>query len=118
MSLYNVEITKVGECASDALGDDMLILFNESVPADAAEFCFVHHHDELRGEIVVGGNVVIDGWTYPITAVGDAVNQNLGNLGHITLRFDGAETADFVGSLHLSGKQPQTVAVGSTFTFN
>lgn len=118
MSLYNVEIIKVGDCAADALSDDMLILFNDSVPADAAEFCFVHSHDALKGEIVVGGNVVIDGSTYPITAVGDAVNQNLGNLGHITLRFDGAETADFVGSLHLSGVQPQTVTVGSTFTFN
>jgi PTS system glucitol/sorbitol-specific IIA component len=118
MSLYGIEIIKVGECASDALSDDMLVLFNESVPADAAEFCFVHTHDELRGEIVVGGNVVIDDCNYPITAVGDAVNQNLGNLGHITLRFDGAETADFVGSLHLSGMQPRAVTVGSTFIFN
>lgn len=118
MSLYNVEIIKVGESAKEALHEDMLVLFNKSVPADAAEFCFVHNHDELKGNIVVGGNVVIDGWSYPITAVGDAVNQNLGNLGHITLRFDGANSADFIGSLHLSGKQPQTITVGSTFTFN
>ena len=118
MSLYNVEIIKVGECAAEALSDDMLILFNDSVPTDAAEYCFVHNHDALKGDIVVGGNVVIDGSAYPITAVGDAVNQNLGNLGHITLRFDGAENADFVGSLHLSGRQPQTLKVGSTFTFN
>lgn len=118
MSLYSVEIIKVGECAAEALSDDMLIIFNESAPADAAEYCFIHNHDTLKGEIVVGGNVVIDGVTYPITAVGDAVNQNLGNLGHITLRFDGGASADFVGSLHLAGVQPQSLAAGSTITFN
>ncbi|RJX70050.1 PTS glucitol/sorbitol transporter subunit IIA [Vibrio sinensis] len=118
MSLYSIEIIQVGECAVDALEDDMLILFNKSVPADAAEYCFVHTHDELRGEISVGGEVVIDNKSYPITAVGDAVNQNLGNLGHITLRFDSADQADFVGSLHLSGAQPSTLNVGSTISFN
>jgi len=117
MSLYSVEIIKVGECAAEALSDDMLIMFNESAPADAAEYCFIHNHDTLRGEIVVGGHLVIDEITYPITAVGDAVNQNLGNLGHITLRFDGAVSADFVGSLHLAGVQPSAVAAGSTITF-
>ncbi|MFC1234378.1 MULTISPECIES: PTS glucitol/sorbitol transporter subunit IIA [unclassified Vibrio] len=118
MSLYNISIIKVGECALEALSEDMLILFNESVPEDAAEYCFIHNHDTLKGDIAVGGKVDIDGVNYPITAVGDAVNQNLGNLGHITLRFDGANTADFIGSLHLSGAQPRTLVTGSTFTFS
>lgn len=118
MSLYSIEIIQVGECALDALEDDMLILFNQSVPEDAAEYCFVHSHDELRGNVAVGGEVVIDSKSYPITAVGDAVNQNLGNLGHITLRFDSATQADFLGSLHLTGTQPRTLSVGSTISFN
>ncbi|MFA0086048.1 PTS glucitol/sorbitol transporter subunit IIA [Vibrio sp. E150_011] len=118
MSLYDIQIIKVGESAIEALSDDMLILFNESVPADAAEYCFVHSHDQLKGVINVGGNVVINDTQYPITAVGDAVNQNLGNLGHITLRFDAANEADFVGSLHLDGLQPQSLHVGSTISFN
>jgi len=117
MSLYHVEIIKVGECALEALDEDMLILFNESVPVDAADYCFIHNHDTLKGNIVVGGYLVIDGVTHSITAVGDAVNQNLGNLGHITLRFDGSNRADFIGSLHLSGAQPKTLVTGSTFTF-
>lgn len=117
MSLYSVEILKVGECALEALEDDMLILFNQSVPVDAAEYCFVHTHDQLKGEISVGGEVVIDGNAYPITAVGDGVNQNLGNLGHITLRFDSSSEADFVGSLHLAGTQPRSLSVGSTISF-
>ncbi|MGF1868405.1 PTS glucitol/sorbitol transporter subunit IIA [Photobacterium indicum] len=118
MSLYSIEIIKVGECAQEALSDDMLILFNKSVPADAAEYCFVHNHDELKGDIYVGGQVVINDIQYSITAVGDAVNQNLGNLGHITLRFDAANKADFVGSLHLAGQQPKALVIGSTITFN
>lgn len=118
MSLYSVEVIEVGECASEALSDDMLIIFNESAPADVVEYCFIHNHDTLRGEIVVGGHVVIDEMTYPITAVGDGVNQNLGNLGHITLRFDGGDSADFIGSLHLAGVQPRSLAIGSTITFN
>lgn len=118
MSLYNVEIIKVGKCALEALEDNMLILFNRSVPVDAEEYCFIHTHDQLKGEISVGGEVVIDGRTYPITAVGDAVNQNLGNLGHITLRFDSSYEADFIGSLHLAGTQPNSLSVGSIISFN
>ena len=118
MSLYSVQIIKVGESAAEALSDDMLIIFNDSAPVDVAEYCFIHTHDTLKGNIIVGGNVVIDDVIYPITAVGEGVSQNLGNLGHITLRFDGGDIADFVGSLHLMGKQPTTITVGSTLVFN
>jgi len=117
MSLYNVEVLKVGEYASEALDDGMLILFNKKAPADVAEFCFIHNHDELKGEIIIGCNVVIDGVTFSVTAVGSAVNQNLGNLGHITLRFDSADTAEYPGSLHLDGNQPEPLMAGSTLTF-
>ena len=118
MSLYSVEIIKVGESAHEALVDDMLVLFNQKVPGDAEEFCFIHTHDELRGNLVAGNRLLINETEYPITAVGSAATQNLKNLGHITLRFDGKNVADFPGSVHLSGLQPSGLNVGSKITFS
>ena len=63
-----------------------MILFNDNAPADVADYCFIHPHADLKGEITVGGDLVMGQSRYPITAVGDVVNQNLGELGHITIR--------------------------------
>jgi PTS system glucitol/sorbitol-specific IIA component len=117
MSKYSVTITSIGQCAQEALDDDMLILFNQSATEDIADYCFVHGHDELKSEIEVGDTLVINETEYPVTAVGLVASKNLKNLGHITLRFDGSSDADTTGSVHLKGEQPTSLEVGSTFNF-
>ncbi|MBS4162628.1 PTS sorbitol transporter subunit IIA, partial [Klebsiella pneumoniae] len=43
---------------------------------------------------------------------GEAVAQNLANLGHITLKFDGASTAELPGTLYLEQKELPKVLAG------
>ncbi len=38
---------------------------------------------------------------YAVTAVGDVAEQNLRELGHITLRFDGQPQAEYPGTVHV-----------------
>ena len=54
----------------------------------------------------------IDGISYKITAVGDYASHNLRTLGHVTLKFDGADKAHLPGYLHLEGKTPSEIRVG------
>ncbi|MBF9272419.1 PTS glucitol/sorbitol transporter subunit IIA, partial [Enterobacter hormaechei] len=49
--IYQTTITRIGQSAADALSDQMLITFREGAPADIEEFCFIHCHGELNGEL-------------------------------------------------------------------
>ncbi|EHB1432579.1 PTS glucitol/sorbitol transporter subunit IIA, partial [Salmonella enterica subsp. enterica serovar Infantis] len=47
--IYQTTITRIGQSAKEALGEQMLITFREGAPADIEEFCFIHCHGELTG---------------------------------------------------------------------
>ena len=53
----------------------------------------------------------------PASAVGEVAEQNLRELGHITLRFDGQPQAEYPGTVHVAGPVPQAVTPGCTLKF-
>ena len=101
--IYQTTITHIGASAAMALDEQMLITFREGAPADIEEYCFIHNHGELSGA--------------PVTAVGDVAEQNLRELGHITLRFDGHREAEFPGTVHVAGPVPEGIAAGCVLKF-
>jgi PTS system glucitol/sorbitol-specific IIA component len=116
-TIFQTTITHIGDSAHDALLDDMLITFREGAPADIEEYCFIHEHGNTTGELQVGGVMELGESRYPITAVGEVATQNLRELGHITVRFDGEAQAEFPGSIHVTGPTPSDIPLGSTFKF-
>ena len=115
--LYRTQVTHIGEYAADALNDNMMILFNDNAPADVADYCFIHPAAELTGEIKAGGQFVLGASRYPITAVGDVVNQTRAELGHITIRFDGGKVAEYPGTVHVEGICPDELVLGTEMRF-
>lgn len=115
--IYQTTITRIGQSAREALGDSMLITFREGAPADIEEYCFIHCHGMLTGALLPGGELRLGDKHYPVTAVGDVAEQNLRELGHITLRFDGQHEAEYPGTVHVDGPVPQALATGCTLTF-
>ncbi|CAI2124716.1 PTS glucitol/sorbitol transporter subunit IIA [Serratia ficaria] len=116
-TIFHTTITQIGDCARDALQDDMLITFREGAPADIEAFCFIHRHGATTGELQTGGVMDLAQRRYAITAVGSVATQNLRELGHVTVRFDGESQAEFPGSIHVSGPTPADIPVGSTLSF-
>lgn len=110
--LYSLLITAVGKYVKDYLQEHQLILFSESVPDDIAMYCAVHQSSELTAELVPGQIMKINETIYRVTAVGGFATANLKQLGHITLKFDGAATAELPGMVHLSGDVPQNIQRG------
>lgn len=53
---------------------------------------------------------------YLITAVGNEVNTNLKNLGHIAVRFTGDEAAELPGSLYVEKKEFPNIKIGTRVT--
>ena len=84
--IYQTTITRIGASATDALSDQMLITFREGAPADLEEYCFIHCHGELKGALHPGLQFTLGRHRYPVTAVGSVAEDNLRELGHVTLR--------------------------------
>lgn len=100
---YATTIIEVGPDASDFLEESMAITFAGDAPEELRSYCFVIEAAELRGSLAAGQPVLIGNQEWTITAVGDAAERNLGNLGHVTLVFDGAAEPRLPGALHLGG---------------
>lgn len=70
--------------------------------ADLEEYCFIHCHGELKGALHPGLQFSLGQHRYPVTAVGSVAEDNLRELGHVTLRFDGLSEAEFPGTVHVA----------------
>lgn len=99
---YNVDIVEVGPNVDDMLQTGLLILFNQKAPEDLKPFCVITEENKQHGQIEVGDIITIGDRSYTITAIGNVANENLYNLGHISLCFDGAEVAKLPGHVHLT----------------
>ncbi|MBU9808946.1 PTS glucitol/sorbitol transporter subunit IIA [Rahnella sp. C60] len=116
-TIYQTTITQIGDFAREALTDQMLITFREGAPADIQDYCFIHRHGDMQGELHRGAYMELADVRYPVTAVGEVAMQNLRELGHITLRFDGSAEAEFPGSVHVKGTAPDDIPLGSVLKF-
>lgn len=116
--IFETKVVAVGPEAQGMIkGANMLILFGAGAPIDWAEFCFTIDNKNLTGSIHPGGKVVVDNQEYPITAVGNVVETNLSNLGHITISFDGSTEGSLPGTLHIDAPNKVTVKEGTVIQF-
>ncbi|WP_312608641.1 PTS glucitol/sorbitol transporter subunit IIA [Mammaliicoccus sciuri] len=111
--MYQTEIKKIGKDANAFEAEKMIILFGDNAPDELVDFCYIIDINRVENEITESNKLVIDGTEYGITKVGSAVNINLNDLGHITLKFDGSTNAEQSGSLYLEDKPLVSLQVGS-----
>lgn len=103
--IYNTVVTYIGNNVSQFIKQDMFIIFKENVPEDLKDYCFLHNNNELIKNIEVDDTLFLGESQYKITAVGQYVNQNLRDLGHITFKFSGEVKASVSGTLFLEKKE-------------
>lgn len=115
---YQTTIVEVGPEVAEFLDQGMAITFGGNAPEELRPFCFLIEPAVLHGELAVGHPVRLGSQTWTITAVGEVAAKNLSALGHVTLVFDGAESAQLPGALHLAGDHDAPeLAQGTTLVF-
>lgn len=113
MDIYCTKITKIGAEAIDALEVGMMILFKAGLNAELENYCY-SHEPQFFHQMISAGDVLYLGETpYPITAVGEVANQNLAELGHIAIHFDGRSKATLPGNIHVEGDKPQQMSINT-----
>ncbi|MCX2195190.1 PTS glucitol/sorbitol transporter subunit IIA [Pantoea agglomerans] len=115
-TVYESTFVAVGSSARESLDDNFIITFGEGAPQDVADYCFIHRTEVNDGGAFNAGSVLAIGEKeYLVTAVGSVARENLRDLGHITVRFDGAEQAEFPGTVHVAGSTPASIEPGQKF---
>lgn len=113
-TIYSTTIEDIGIKAGEFIEADMFITFKENVPQDLKDYCFIHNENNLVEEIKTKDMLYIDDTAYEIKAVGEFVNTNLSELGHITYNFLGEVDAKVGGTLYLEKKEIAPMVIGTS----
>ena len=101
---YETKILEVGSEARGFKDINMAILFGDEAPDALRSSCFIIKVNKILEPIKAGDIMTFGDQAYKITADGNEVNTNLGNLGHTAVVFDGSTTPELAGSLYLEEK--------------
>lgn len=113
MTIYTTTVNNIGSEAELFKEEQMIVLFGENAPAELADYCYNIQVNPVEGNIEVGKQVYFDDVAFEITAVGNVVEKNLADLGHITIRFNGDSNAELGGTLYVEEKDMPNINVGT-----
>jgi PTS system glucitol/sorbitol-specific IIA component len=87
--MYRSQVKEVGILTPSFAEDKVLVLFGPEAPQEIKDIALIHEvlEDSSDEPIKVGGKFQIDDQEFTITAVGNAANKNLKELGHISIYF-------------------------------
>ncbi|RGS70436.1 PTS glucitol/sorbitol transporter subunit IIA [Mitsuokella sp. AF21-1AC] len=110
---YSTTVQELGEQVNAFKGAGMLIMFNENAPQELREYCILHRGNKLEDTVQSGDILKLGDTSYKVVFVGNQVQKNLKDLGHITLRFNANKDGESLeGSLYLEEKPVADVAPG------
>ncbi len=113
MLKYQATVTYIGPLAGEFLAEQIIVLFGQNAPEELAEFALLHDGAELNAPFVAGDTVTIGDHAFQILAVGDVANDNLANLGHLVLKFNGDQEVEMPGDVCLEAVPLPEVMVGT-----
>lgn len=116
MDIFKTEVIAIGDDAEDFKQEDMLLLFGEDAPPELSDFCYKILIKPIQQKIIPSMKLCFNDESYTITAVGEVAEENLRNLGHITINFDGATTSEMPGTIYVETKLLPTIKVGDTIS--
>jgi glucitol/sorbitol PTS system EIIA component len=96
---YAAVVVSVGEFAEQFFDAGIIVFFGEGVPEELADFAVVHRPTVPDGGLTPGDRITIGGEEMTVLAVGDVADENLVNLGHLSLKRNGERQAALPGDV-------------------
>ena len=113
---YQAQITQIGPLVDEFVSAGVLVLFGESAPEELKEFSIIHDGKQLVQNVEPGDWFCIEDEKFHILAVGEVANTNLGNLGHLILKFNGMETPEMPGDVCVEARPLPSIQTGMRFS--
>ena len=100
---YDARITSVGQLAGEFIAEGILVFFSHAAPEELHEHAVVHDNTSGQtSDVRVGDTISLGEHHYKVLAVGDVANENLRNLGHLVLKFNGLTAAEMQGDINVA----------------
>ncbi len=112
MKIFETTVIAIGQDAEEFKQENMLLFFGEEAPPELSDFCYKIMVTPIRKELFLIWFFALTNEKYAITAVGKVAEENLRQLGHITVNFDGAAISELPGTIHVEQKPLPTINVG------
>lgn len=114
MIKYHATVIHVGPLLYEFTDAGILVFFGEDAPQELFDFAVIHDGKILHADLVPGDLVKLDSEVYKILAVGEVANTNFANLGHLVLKFNGADEVELPGDVCVENKPLNLLQIGST----
>lgn len=101
---YEAQVVKLGPLTQEFINGGILVFFGLNAPEELVEFSILIDHTTLHQNIVPGDRLMVGAESFQILAVGEVANQNLANLGHLVVKFNGQNEPELPGDVSV----PQT----------
>ena len=99
---YYARVTAIGELAGEFIAEGILVFFSNTAPEELQEHAVVHDRAEGQtADVQVGDTIRLGEHRFPVLAVGAVANENLRNLGHLVLKFNGMNEAEMQGDVNV-----------------
>ena len=111
---YSTKVVGVGGQVSNFLSaGKMLVMFDDSmVLPELRDISVLHSGNQIHDIIKSGDILKIIDTEFKIVKVGNDVQKNLINLGHVVIKFDGGTGELLEGSIHVEDKPIPKIQVG------
>ena len=113
MIKYSATVTAIGPLTGEFVEAGILVLFGASAPDELKDFAIIHDGVELASPLAAGDVISVDASQYRVLAVGDVANENLKNLGHLVMKFNGQTEPELPGDVCVESQPLPPVAVGT-----
>ena len=118
---YHTKVVGVGgQVANFLSAGKMLVLFDDSmVLPELRDISVLHSGNPISDDDIIkpGDICKIVNTEFKIIKVGNDVQKNLKNLGHVVIKFDGGTGELLEGSIHVEDKPIPKIQVGDEISF-
>ncbi len=115
MIIYQATITAIGPYVAEFIEHNILVLFGDQAPEELAEFSILYDGKEMQETLAIGDAIYLGDAEFKILAFGDVANDNLKNLGHLILKFNGETEPEMPGDVCVEAKPLPTIEPGLEF---
>lgn len=112
MHKYTATIMNIGPLTSEFVEAGILVLFGQDAPEELKEFAILHDGTQLLAPMAAGDKLQLGAEVFRILAVGEVANSNLGNLGHLVIKFNGQTEPELPGDVCVEARPLPKIEAG------
>ncbi|MBW7897135.1 MAG: PTS glucitol/sorbitol transporter subunit IIA [Opitutaceae bacterium] len=97
---YETKVKQIGPLAQDFMDAGILVFFGMNAPEELTEFAILHEPiTQLHQPVEAGDSLIVGDTSIQVLCVGEVANENLANLGHFVVKFNGFTEPEMPGDI-------------------